>query len=149
MHASPYLLRTGGDESDEAFMLGVMSSIPFDWYARRIVELHMTFELVGSMPIPREDRSSAVWQRTVQIAGTLAAKDARYEAWAASVGVRVGTIVESQRAHMFAELDALVSHLYGLDRSDVEHIFETFHRGWNYQPRLDAVLAHFDRIEHS
>ncbi len=42
------------------------------------------------------------------------------------------------------ELDALVALLYGLSREDVEHIFETFHRGWDYKPRLAAVLAHFD-----
>jgi len=48
---------------------------------------------------------------------------------------------------MEAELDALAAHLYELSRAQVEHIFATFHRGWDYQPRLDAVLAHFDRIE--
>jgi hypothetical protein len=47
---------------------------------------------------------------------------------------------------MEAELDALVSHLYGLTRDQVVHIFATFHRGWDYKPRLDAVLEHFDRI---
>jgi hypothetical protein len=48
---------------------------------------------------------------------------------------------------MLAELDALVAHLYGLTRSDVEHIFESFHRGWNFEPRLQRVLAYFDDIE--
>jgi hypothetical protein len=51
-----------------------------------------------------------------------------------------------QQADMEAELDALVSHLYGLTRDQVAHIFATFHRGWDYKPRLDAVLEHFDRI---
>ena len=61
--------------------------------------------------------------------------------------VPVGSVkTPDQQADMEAELDALVSHLYGLSRDQVEHIFATFHRGWDYQPRLDAVLAHFDRI---
>jgi hypothetical protein len=44
-----------------------------------------------------------------------------------------------------AELDAVVALLYELDPSDVEHMFATFHRGWDYQPRLAAATAHYDR----
>jgi hypothetical protein len=59
----------------------------------------------------------------------------------------VGSVkTPEQQTDMEAELDALVSHLYGLTRDQVVHIFATFHRGWDYKPRLDAVLEHFDRI---
>ena len=34
----------GGDTLDEAYLLGVYSSIPFDWYARRYVELKMSYD---------------------------------------------------------------------------------------------------------
>ena len=44
---------------------------------------------------------------------------------------------------MIAELDAVVAHLYGLSESHLTHIFETFHEGWDYQPRLTAVLKHY------
>jgi len=87
MHASPYLLRVDADTRDEAFVLGVMASIPFDWYARRIVELHQTFDLLGSMPMPKPADQDARRQRVVEIAGRLAAVDGRYAAWAAEVGV--------------------------------------------------------------
>ena len=53
--------------------------------------------------------------------------------------------MQATKDDLIAELDALVAHLYGLGRSDVEHIFATFHRGWDYGPRLAAVLAHYDR----
>ena len=43
---------------------------------------------------------------------------------------------------LIAELDAVVALLYGLERDDVEHVFETFHRGWDYQPGSAAVLDH-------
>ena len=36
-----------------------------------------------------------------------------------------------------------MSLLYGLTEDQVEHVFATFHRGWNYEPRLDAVLTHY------
>jgi hypothetical protein len=76
----------------------------------------------------------------------LAAIDGRYASWAVEVGVPVGSVTdEVTKDDLIAELDALVAQLYGLGRSDVEHIFATFHRGWDYRPRLAAVLAHYDR----
>lgn len=144
MHASPYLLKVAADERDEAFVLGVMSSIPFDWYARRIVELHLTFELLGSMPIPKPDADSAWRTRVVEISGRLAAVDARYSDWAAAVGVPVGSVNgEKERDELLAELDALVGLLYGLTQKDLEYVFSTFHRGWHYENRLARVIEHY------
>jgi len=147
MHAAPYLLGSDKTEADEAFIVGVLSSIPFDWYARRIVELHLTFELLGSMPVPNPATQDPVRQRVVEIAGRMAAVDDRYSDWAAAVGVPVGSVSESEKANLIPELDALVARLYGLKRDDVIHIFETFHRGWNHEERLAQVLGHFDSIE--
>ena len=36
-----------------------------------------------------------------------------------------------------------MSLLYGLTEDQVEHVFATFHRGWDYEPRLEAVLKHY------
>jgi hypothetical protein len=149
VHPAPYLLLRKGDERDESFLLGVLSSMIFDWYTRRIVELHMTFELLDRMPIPRPDSGDSTRQRVVEIAGRLAAVDERFSEWAAAVGVPVGSVSEDEKPLLEAELDALVAHLYGLSREHVIHIFETFHRGWDYQPRLTLVLGYFDEIEAS
>jgi hypothetical protein len=46
-------------------------------------------------------------------------------------------------AHRIDMLDAVVAHLYGLTEKQLVHIFETFHEGWDYEPRLSAVLRHF------
>jgi hypothetical protein len=76
----------------------------------------------------------------------LAATDKRFTDWAAAVGVPVGSLADpDERDSAIAELDALASLLYGLDWDDVVHIFETFHRGWDYTDRLAAVQVHFDR----
>jgi hypothetical protein len=40
---APYLLWLRGDALDQAFLLGVLCSIPLDWYARRFVEVSMNF----------------------------------------------------------------------------------------------------------
>lgn len=144
VHQSPILVRRQGDEKAEAFLLGVMSSIPFDWGARRWVELHLTFELLNALPVPAYDPNSAVAQRVVEMAGRLAAVDDRFSKWAAEVGVPVGSVKSpTEKADLVAELDALVGLLYGLTEDQVEHVFATFHRGWNYETRLDAVLKHY------
>ena len=76
--------------------------------------------------------------RVVEIAGRLAAVDPRYADWAAEVGVPVGSVTDqATKDDLIAELDAVVALLYGLDKADVEHIFATFHRGWDYRTRLD------------
>jgi predicted nucleic acid-binding protein len=63
--------------------------------------------------------------------------------WAKAVGVEYGKLAAAEKDDMIAELDAVVAHLYGLSESQLTHIFETFHEGWDYQPRLEAVLAHY------
>lgn len=146
VHLCPYLLRKRGKPSDEAYILGILSSIPLDWYARRYVELHLTMGLLNSFPIPSLSGESPLRERIVNVAGRLAAVDSRYATWAAEIGVPVGSVTDqAKRDNLTAELDALVSLSYGLARSDVEHVFATFHRGWDYTGRLTAVLRHYDR----
>lgn len=144
-HKAPYFYRALGTPKDEAFLVGVLSSIPFDWFARRFVDLTVSYGLLMAMPVPSGKNRPAVTNRVVETAARLAAVDERYTDWASSVGVSVGSVKsEAEKNDLIAELDALVSLLYGLDRDDVIHIFETFHRGWNYAERLNAVLRHFD-----
>jgi hypothetical protein len=147
VNQAPYLLRVKGTEADEAYLLGVLCSIPLDWYARRYVELHLNFHILNGLPIPQTDEDDPLRQRVIEIAGRLASVDDRYATWARAVGVPVGSVkTTGERDDLEAELDAVVACLFGLDRGQVQHVFATFHRGWNYQPRLDAVLAHFDQI---
>ena len=140
---APYLLWPRGDEKDQAFLLGALSSIPLDWYARRFVETHVNFYVFNPFPIPRLDRDSVLWQRVVQLAGRLACPDERFSTWADAVGVEYGSLTDDEKDNMIYELDAVVAHLYGLSEQQLVHIYETFHEGWDYQARLDGVLQHF------
>jgi hypothetical protein len=146
-HKAPYLLRVRGAARDEAFVLGVLSSIILDWYARRIVENSVTFEILNAVPLPRPPPDDPGAARVVEIAGRLAAADERYSTWAEEVGVAVGSVEVGEEAELIAELDARVAQLYGLDADDVRFLFETFHRGWDYEDRLAAVLEHFAASE--
>ena len=140
---APYLLWPRGDKKDEAFILGVLSSIPLDWYARRFVETHVNYFVFNPFPIPRPTRDCALWQRVVALSGRLACPDDRFGIWAEAVGVECGPLAADEKEDMVHELDAVVARLYGLDEAQLVHVFETFHSGWNYQDRLDSVLRHF------
>ena len=140
---APYFLFPRGDCRDEAYLYGVLRSLPLDWYSRRFIETGAKFYLVNSFPIPRPSRADALWGRTVALAGRLAAPDDRFADWAARVGVEHGPVPPDKKQDMIDELDAVVARLYGLSKAQLTHLFETFHEGWDYQPRLQAVLSHF------
>jgi hypothetical protein len=141
---APYFLWPRGDERDEAYLLGVLCSVPLDWYARRFVETSLNYHILNGFPVPRPDLDSRLRRRVVDLAGRLAAVDDRYAGWANAVGVEYGSLNEEEKQEKVYELDAVVAHLYGLSREHVEVIFETFHEGWDYQERLDRVLDYYD-----
>ena len=146
-HGSPYFKFISGETTDEPYLLGVMSSLPFDWYMRKWVELNVTFELVSPAPIPEIDRKDARYGRVVALSVKMAAIDSRFSKWANAFGEKTGTLKQDEEKNgAVAELDALVAHLYGLTRPQVEHIFKTFHRGWDYSSRLAQVLEFYDQL---
>ncbi|MEU3281447.1 Eco57I restriction-modification methylase domain-containing protein [Streptomyces antibioticus] len=146
VHLAYYLFWREGGPRQQAYALGVLSAMPFDWFARQMVEQHVTIEFMRAAPIPPFQDGAPLCDRVVHIAGRLAAVDERYAGWAVEAGVPVGSITDgSERDDLVAELDAVTAHLYGLRKNDLEQIFRTFHRGWNYQERLSAALTHFDR----
>ena len=146
VHQAYYLFWRDGSPATQAYVLGVLSSLPFDWYARQMVESHVTIEFMRSAPVPRVPEGHPLRQCVADIAGRLAAVDNRYSMWASEVGVPVGSVTDAAaRGDLAGELDAVVALLYGLTRADIGHIFATFHRGWDYRPRLATVLVYYDR----
>jgi hypothetical protein len=146
VHQAYYLFWREGGPAQEAFALAILCSSPFDWYARQMVESHVTVEFMRSAPLPRVEEQDPRRQRAVEIAGRLAAVDDRYSDWAAAVGVETGEINEADRDEMVAELDALAASMYGLDEDDVRLIFETFHAGWDRSEELDRTLKYLGAI---
>jgi len=145
-NAAPYLVFPRGGSEDEAYLLGVLASIPLDWYARRVVERHVNFYLLAAFPIPRPGRDNPLRNEVAEIAGRLAAVDDRFSEWAMEVGVSVGSVAAGERDELIARLDAAVALLYGLDEDHLRVIYSTFHEGWNYEPRLSAVLDHYRQL---
>lgn len=140
---APYLVRIRGDESDEAYLIGALSSIPFDWYARRFIELKAGFFIINHFPVPRPERDNPLRQRIVELAGRLACPDERFADWASAVGVEYGPLDAQAKQAMIEELDAVVALLYGLNLSQLKHVFETFHVGWDHRERLARTLEYY------
>jgi hypothetical protein len=143
-HQAPYLVWPAGDAKDVAFLLAAMCSVPLDWYARRFVEIHLTYFVLNPFPIPRPPRSDPHWQRAVALAGRLASPDDRFAAWAASVAVEHGPLEPDQKQAMIEELDAVVARLYGLSPDQLAHIFDTFH-DWRSERERAEWAARRDR----
>ncbi len=148
VHKAPYLLRKVGSACDEAYLLGLLSSMPCDWQSRRTVELVMSFEQVGQLVVPDPGEGHPVRDRVAEIAGRLAATDERFSEWAAEVGVSVGSASDAAvKQDLICELDACVAILYGLDSADLAVIYSTFDakRPDRYADHHAAVLPHFHR----
>ncbi len=140
---APYFLWPRGDEQDEAYLLGILSSISLDWYARRFVETHVDFYVLNPLPVPRPSPQDPLRDRVVALAGRLAAPDDRFTDWTERLGVECGPLEADEREEHIRELDAVVARLYGLDEAQLVHVFETFHEGWDYEEPLRATLDHF------
>ncbi len=139
----PYLLWPRGSRQDESYLLGVLSSVPLDWYARRFVEVSVNFFIFNPFPIPRPSKESVLRKRVIELAGRLASPDKRFATWAKEVGVACGPLDDAEKDDKIHELDAVVAHLYGLSEKQLRHVFETFHEGWDFEERLRATLKHF------
>jgi len=143
---APYVVWPQGDEHDEAYLLGVLSSMPLDWYARRVVEVSVNFHVFNGLPIPDVPRDHPHRRRVEEIAGRLAAVDDWYSDWAIAVGVPVGSVSDAERPDLLAELDAAVGCLYGLSADHLRVIYGTFHEGGDYTAHRDRVLTHHEKM---
>jgi hypothetical protein len=85
-HKAPFLLFPRGDATDVAYLLGVLSSIPLDWYARRFVEITLTFGVLNPFPVPRPAESDPLAKPRRRPRRPPAAVDGRFADWAKAVG---------------------------------------------------------------
>ena len=146
-NGAPYLLFVDGTPRDEAYVLGVLSSLPLDWFARTLVEINVNHHFFHALPVPRVSNEHSLIHRVIALSGRLASPDERFADWAKEVGVQYGPVEPDEKQDMINELDAAVAHLYGLSESQLRHIFETFHVGWDYEDRLVSTLDHYRRLE--
>jgi Eco57I restriction-modification methylase len=144
VHQAYYLFLAKPDPLAEAYLLGVLSSIPFDWFARRSIERHATVDFMNGAPVPVLNLAAPLHLRIAKIAGMLGAADNRFQTWADAVGAPVASVTsDGEKEALLRELDACVALAYGLFGEEVTTIYATFRRGWDYQAWLAAVLDYY------
>lgn len=149
VNQAPSLLFPRGGEPAEAYVLGVLCSLPFDWLARRRVETHLNFFILNALPFPRPEPTDRVRQRVAALAARLACVDDRFADFAAANGVAYGPLTESERTDHIAELDALVARLYQMSAAQLEIVLADFPEteAGVSTARRGAVRAHFVRLQ--
>jgi vacuolar-type H+-ATPase subunit I/STV1 len=98
------------------------------------------------MPIPSFDIKDKKVLRLVELSAKLSYRDKKYTEWINEIGIDLEILSSSfDVSEDVSEIDAIVSLLYGLSLNQVEHIYENFHRGWNYAERLDKVKNFYEK----
>ena len=101
-----------------------MNSLPFDWQARRFVEIHMSFFILEGLSIPiLDDETTAALGAA---AARLSCPDERFAEFAAANGVEYGAIESEERDRLRADIDARVALAWDLTADDLEVIFSDF-----------------------
>ncbi|MFA5786485.1 MAG: hypothetical protein WDA71_05805 [Actinomycetota bacterium] len=124
VNSAPYLAFPQGGEREQAFVLGLLDSLPFDWQARRFVETHLSFFVLSLLHLP--DPSSAPVAEIAKRVARLSCVDERFEEFGKGLGAEVGPQPPDERDKLRAEIDALVAHAYGLNEEDLEVVFSDF-----------------------
>jgi hypothetical protein len=130
-NTAPYLAFVDDDPRAEAACLAILNSLPFDWQARRFVEIHLNFFVLEGLRIPLLDE--ATLDAVAEASARLSCPDERFAEFAAATSVNVGSLDEDQRAELRAEIDARLARAWGLDAQELEVVFRDF--------SLDAVPA--------
>ena len=123
-NTAPYLAFVHGDERSQSVALGMLNSLPFDWQARRYVEMHMSLFILNSLFIP--DLGDEDFRTISDAAARLSAVDDRFADFATATGVACGPLPEAERERLRIEIDARVARAWELTGDDLEVMFRDF-----------------------
>ena len=121
---APYLAFLKGKEREQAVCLGILNSAPFDWQARRFVEINLNFFVLEGLVVPDLDDDD--FHAVAEAAARLSAVDERFADFARATGVECGPLEEDERRRLRAEIDARVAHAWELDENDLALMFSDF-----------------------
>jgi hypothetical protein len=126
---APYLAFVDDDPRSEAVCLALMNSLPFDWQARRFVEINLNFFVLEGLRLPTLDDET--YAALAEASARLSCVDERFAEFASATGVGCGPLADEEREHLRVDIDARVARAYGLTPSELEVVYADF--------TLDAV----------
>ena len=86
-NTAPYLAFAEGDDRERAAALALLNSLPFDWQARRFVEMHLNFFILEGLRIPSLDDD--IYGAIAAAAARLSCPDERFADFATNTGVEL------------------------------------------------------------
>ncbi len=141
---APYLAFVQGGFREMAVCCAVMNSLPFDWQARRFVEINLNFFILELLAVPA--LGDDVFEELVALGGRLSAPDERFAEVAAACGVQAGRMTCDERLAARARIDALVTHSFGLGLEQLDVVFDDFTYDALPQGHRDLVWAELERL---
>ncbi len=121
---APYIAFHLWNALEQAFVLGMFNSTPFDWQARRSVETTLNYFILNGLTFPPPDNTP--WERIGSLAARLSCVDERFAEFATEAGVDCGPLTHAQRSDVRAEIDALVARAYDLTKDELQFVFTDF-----------------------
>jgi hypothetical protein len=129
--------------ADALVLCAVFNSFPFDWLARQKASTHLSLYLLDALPMPC--LGAAERRFLAHAALRLSCNHAGYAAlWQEQLGGERD--VAFSRRDLRAQIDAVVAHAYGLDRSSYARVLDGFsHR--SDPAAADSCLARFEEVQ--
>ena len=119
-----------------------MNSLPFDWQARRFIEINANFFLLEGFYVP--DLADTDFDAIAHASARLSAVDDRFSDFAATTGVEYGPLDSIEQTGLRIEIDARVARAWNLTTADLGVIFNDFTED-AVTPAYRAALV--DRLE--
>ena len=141
---APYLAFVDGNEITQAACLGIMNSLPFDWQARRFVEINLNFFILEGLIVPRLNEDDFL--SVARSAARLSAVDERFVDFAGATGVEVGPLDASERQRLLVDIDARVASAWDLTPDELAFMFDDFTTDAVSQQYRADLLARFGEL---
>jgi hypothetical protein len=141
---APYLAFVDGNHRERAACCAVMNSLPFDWQARRFVEINLNYFILELLTVP--ESPDTLYDELVVLGARLSCPDERFADVADACGTTVGVLPDDERLALRARVDALVAFSYRLTSNDLEVIFADFTADAVPAAHRTALREEFDRL---
>ena len=129
------------------YLVAIFNSMTFDYLIRFRTNTTLNFFIVDSTAIPQDTKSKIV-QKIINLSGVLTIQNKNFTKLSTSLQLEIKKINLQQRIEIMAELDALVAHHYGLNRTQYRYILSTF-RPKKPNVKLNETIEWSDAAIHS
>ncbi len=124
VNTAPYLTFIPGSETAQAACLAIMNSIPFDWQARKFVEIHLNFFVLEGLAVPNLGADD--FHAVANAAAKLSSPDPRFADFSKAFNLQPRELEPNERESLRADIDARVARAWGLGAEDLELMFQDF-----------------------